>query len=380
MASPPTVDFDALLAPISDDQPAGVALRGEEGTAKEYLAVYDARKDARSAERQNAEAEVAGEDGVRGAVTPPDWKIVVRLATEVLTKQSKDLWVAAWLVEGLTRVHGFPGVRDGFRVVRELSERYFDTIHPRPDEEGVITTVAQLAGLNGEGADGALVRPINAIEITQGSSVGPFSGRDYADAESLAKTTDPDLRAQRMARGMPTLDMIEVAARETMPEFFANLREDITAAIDEFDRMNAVLKDKCGDDDRGYSQAPPSSQISEVLAESLTRVRALAGEPEPEPEAEAADAGGAAAGGSSGGGVSASGNIMGREDAFKTLMKVAEFFRRTEPHSPVSYALEQAVRWGRMPLPDLIKDLVSDDTVRREFFRRTGIKPDSNDD
>jgi type VI secretion system protein ImpA len=61
-------------------------------------------------------------------------------------------------------------------------------------------------------------------------------------------------------------------------------------------------------------------------------------------------------------------------------MKVAEFFRRTEPHSPVSYALEQAVRWGRMPLPDLIKDLVSDDTVRREFFRRTGIKPDSNDD
>jgi type VI secretion system protein ImpA len=377
MASPPTVDFDALLAPISEDQPAGVALRGEEGTAKEYLAVYDARKDARAAERQNAEAEVAGEDGVRGATTPPDWKIVVRLATEVLTKQSKDLWVAAWLVEGLTRVHGFPGVRDGFRVVRELSERYFDEIHPRPDEEGLVTTVAQLAGLNGEGADGALVRPINAIEITQGSSVGPFSGRDYADAESLAKTSDPDLRAQRMARGMPTLDMIEVAARETPPEFFANLREDITAAIDEFDRMNAVLTEKCGNDERGYSQAPPSSQISEVLAESLTRVRALAGEPEPEAEAEMAEDTGASAGAPGG---APSGNIMGREDAFKTLMKVAEFFRRTEPHSPVSYALEQAVRWGRMPLPDLIKDLVSDDSVRREFFRRTGIKPDNNDD
>jgi type VI secretion system protein ImpA len=107
---------------------------------------------------------------------------------------------------------------------------------------------------------------------------------------------------------------------------------------------------------------------------------APAPEPEPEPEAEAEDAEAAPAAGGSSGGRSPSGNIVGREDAFKTLMKVAEFFRRTEPHSPVSYALEQAVRWGRMPLPDLIKDLVSDDTVRREFFRRTGIKPDSNDD
>jgi type VI secretion system protein ImpA len=376
MASPPTVDFDALLAPISDDQPAGAALRGDEGTAKEYLAVYDARKNARAAERQNADAELAGEDdGIRGAANSPDWRLVVRLASEVLTKQSKDLWVAAWLVEGLTRVHGFPGVRDGFRVVRELCERYFDGIHPRPDEEGVITTVAQLAGLNGEGADGALVGPIAAILITQGNAAGPFSGRDYADAESLAKTSDPDLRAQRMARGMPTLEMIEAAARETTPEFFAELREDLTATIVEFDRMNAVLKEKCGNDERGFSLAPPSSQISTVLAESLNRVRILAGETEPDPvaEAEQTDAGGKTAGGST------SGNITGREDAFKTLMKVAEFFRRTEPHSPVSYALEQAVRWGRMPLPDLIKDLVSDDTVRREFFRRTGIKPDSDD-
>jgi type VI secretion system protein ImpA len=55
-------------------------------------------------------------------------------------------------------------------------------------------------------------------------------------------------------------------------------------------------------------------------------------------------------------------------------MRVAEFFRRTEPHSPVSYALEQAVRWGRMPLPELIRELVTDESVRRDFFRRTGMK------
>ena len=62
-----------------------------------------------------------------------------------------------------------------------------------------------------------------------------------------------------------------------------------------------------------------------------------------------------------------------REDAFRSLLQVADFFRRTEPHSPVSYALEQAVRWGRMPLPELLQELISDEAVRKDLFRRTGI-------
>jgi len=58
-------------------------------------------------------------------------------------------------------------------------------------------------------------------------------------------------------------------------------------------------------------------------------------------------------------------------------LKVADFFKRTEPHSPVSYKLEEAVRWGRLALPELmeemIQDLVTDDTTRHEMFRRAGI-------
>ena len=44
--------------------------------------------------------------------------------------------------------------------------------------------------------------------------------------------------------------------------------------------------------------------------------------------------------------------IRTREDAFRTLLKVAEFFRKTEPHSPISYTLEELVRRGRLPLAD----------------------------
>ena len=60
---------------------------------------------------------------------------------------------------------------------------------------------------------------------------------------------------------------------------------------------------------------------------------------------------------------------------FRTLERVADFFRQTEPHSPLAYALNQAVRWGRMPLPDLLTELIPDEAARTSFFRITGIQP-----
>jgi type VI secretion system protein ImpA len=66
-----------------------------------------------------------------------------------------------------------------------------------------------------------------------------------------------------------------------------------------------------------------------------------------------------------------------REQAFKTLLQLADFFRRNEPHSPLSYTIEQAVRWGRMPLPDLMDESIADENARQNVFRLAGIrKPD----
>jgi type VI secretion system protein ImpA len=56
-------------------------------------------------------------------------------------------------------------------------------------------------------------------------------------------------------------------------------------------------------------------------------------------------------------------------------LRAAAFFKRTEPHSPVSYALEQAVHWGRMELPELLGELIADVNVRADLFKRLGIRP-----
>ena len=71
---------------------------------------------------------------------------------------------------------------------------------------------------------------------------------------------------------------------------------------------------------------------------------------------------------------SAVGSIENREDAFREVLRIAQYFRKTEPHSPISYALEQIVRWGRLPLPELLKELISDESSVSQMFKLVGIK------
>ena len=73
--------------------------------------------------------------------------------------------------------------------------------------------------------------------------------------------------------------------------------------------------------------------------------------------------------------VTASG-VPSREHALIMLQEIAEFFRRTEPHSPLAYTLEQAVRWGRTPLPKLLEELIPDPGGREHtIFAWWGFRP-----
>ena len=63
-----------------------------------------------------------------------------------------------------------------------------------------------------------------------------------------------------------------------------------------------------------------------------------------------------------------------RDQAFQQLRELADYFRQTEPHSPVAYLLDKATRWGYMALPELLTELLSNqqDTIDR-VFNLTGL-------
>ncbi len=363
MASAEILDFATLLAPISEAQPSGVELKSDKGGMAEYTAIKSAREAARAAERESTKAEKSQELLADAA---KHWKLVADRAPQVIATMSKDLWIAAWLLEALTRQHGFAGARDGFRLIREICERYWDGIHPAPDEEGYLTTVIQLAALNGTEGDGALIAPLAAIQIVEAASGTKFSGADYfyaieADESMTTREKRDRLRTE-----------LEQAMRAIPPEGFAGRLEDATACLNEFDLLTRQLDAKCGQGPDGMPAAPQSSRIREQLALAVERLKRLTGEPDAAGEA-AAGAADTTTGPATAAGGTAAGPIQTRDDALRQLLSVAAFFRRTEPHSPVSYALEQVVRWGRMTLPELIRELISDDGTRNELARRTGV-------
>ena len=63
------------------------------------------------------------------------------------------------------------------------------------------------------------------------------------------------------------------------------------------------------------------------------------------------------------------GPIASRDEAYRRLREVAEFLRKTEPHSPVPPLLDRAVRWGNMSFEKLF------DKKTLEIVSAHGVPP-----
>ncbi len=369
MASPQIFDIEELLQPIEGDSEAGIDLR--ENASADYYTVKDARSAARAAERS-----MDVEDDAGGLL--PEWRTILEVSPRILRTQAKDLEVTAWFIEALLRAEGYAGLRDGFALARGLAERFWDGLYPAPDEDGIATRVGPLTGLNGESADGTLIQPIRKVPLTMGDI--PYSLWQYEQAVELAKITDEARRQARIDNGAVTWEQFEQSVRETPASEFKTLVEDIQGAIDEFEALGKTLYDKAGYD------SPPAGNIRNVLTAALDavnyaardRLATLSGdEPaaaadSPSGSTEPVAAGGAAVAATAK--VQASGAVATREEGFKVLLQVADFFRKTEPHSPISYTLEEVVRRGRMPLQELLQELITDEETRRQFFVASGAK------
>src|SRR2546426_125184 len=129
MASAEVLDLAKLCSALEGDQPVGPDLRSDTSPRSVYYAVKDARNAARAAERKL----MAG----GGDEAPPDWRPVLDQSVKILANQAKDLEIAAYLIEALVRLHGFPGLRDGFILVKRLVEQFWDGLYPLPDEDGL---------------------------------------------------------------------------------------------------------------------------------------------------------------------------------------------------------------------------------------------------
>lgn len=359
MASVPTLDIEAILKPISSDKPAGDDVR--EG--KSYGILKEARRE--------EEALVQGD--WKRDIKAADWPKVVQTATKILTTESKDLQVAVWLTEGVVKRNGFAGLRDGLKVLRGLHDQFWDSMYPLVEDGDVEFRSGKIEALIQKLPVALKMVPI--IKPQGGTHYSYSAYEESRQVENLKRggAQTQDALAEALAEGKVDGEKFDKAVAGVPLNHCSNLLEDLVQAQEELELFNHILDGK-------YKDAAPSvRQIGQVIGDCLTLIDGIVrkkggvGLQRPVQEGTADEQQEATTTPSSTGG--SGGGILphDRHDAIRRLSAIAEFFRRTEPHSPVSYLVQRAARWGEMPLEEWLQEVIKNEGVLGEVRETLGL-------
>lgn len=360
MANEP-IALAPLLAPLeTGEQGAGVDLRQDYSATSPYQRLRDARAAARADERaRDADDESDG--------PPADgWRDVLAVGQQALAAQSKDIEVASWMTEALVRLHGLPGLTAGATLIAGLCDSFWDVCFPQPDEDGLEVRASPIGGLSGSSADGTIMQPLRRLAMfrrTDGTGLGLYQ---WEQAEQAAGLPD-EKREARIAAGTPELPTLEAEARMDQA-FLRGTWRDASAALAAWRELDRVVDAKFG------AEAPSLRKVTNLLEQLLAVATRLGGEPQADDAGSTTDAAGPSESGTAPAAGGARGTIHTRDDALRELDRIAEYFRRTEPHSPLAYTLEEAVRRGRMSLAELLAEVLPDQESRHGMLARLGMR------
>jgi type VI secretion system protein ImpA len=386
------LNTDELLAPISESNPCGICKETSEdlNLLNAFAKLQMEGESARKIEKTRVEIELLDSDSraekIRNSAGRSDdpkkdtnWPSIASQCIDILTTKSKDTRIVSWLIEALMRSGGFRGLSESLDFAASLVDKYGTQLFPL-DEDDELYALGFLDKLN---QSSSLMDGMGRIPYRKGSKVGYSSKIIARHLESL----DGSRRSELQETGLLMYDEIEEEVAQASLEVKQEFAASIAQAIESAKRLDQALANKSGSSGFGFGNVLKEiTTIQDWFSELAGDLAENGGSSDSGEDAKSGGADNDSSGhvepesAASKGTVTKPGTIQNREDALASLVRVASFFRKTEPHSPVSYALEQAVRWGKMPLPELLMDLVQNTDVRGEVFRRLGIIEKSNED
>lgn len=352
-------DFETLLAVIRDDSPTGVDLRNASGDV-----TFDRIKVLRTTVTVEADPEGKGREA--------DWKGVARECTAALLEKSKDLELATSLSDAWARLEGFAGLRDGIRLVSALCDRFWDRLHP---------------GFAGEAVDlDDRAMPLNRLgnAVASASACAMFSASDPRDPSRTRVFSWADHLNSALVDGRSTganqagadglLKLGFITGEEWQSRIKGADPAQLRALLGSVEECQSSLGELRIIAEKRFGEASGPNLIP--LADLLADIHAHVSKQLPEPvTGAAADAGASAAAVSSQETARPGGPPVNREDALRRLDQVGEYFRTHEPHSPVALLVARAARWGRMPLEEVLKEVISDQGALAKIWDTLGVRP-----
>lgn len=327
------MDIEELLAPVSDSRPCGEDL------------AFSSELDAISKARQADDPSLDQGEWVT-ALKEADWKFVGAGCAKLLKTRSKDLRLAVWLAEASAKTGGFRAFGDGLLVTAALCERYWDGLYPEPDEGGFEQRIGNLCWI-------AARAPQLAREVALTEGAG-FSMIDFERARNHAADGEgPD---------------VEAARRRSSRAFYQALLDDCAHCVAALAELERVVDVRLGADGPGFTAAKAALQdVIHFVTPAAREAGAGAGAEAGQDEATAAPSAAVTI-------VNVGGPLQSRAQALAQLRAVAEFFRRTEPHSPVAYLADKAANWGEQPLHVWLRGVVKDEGVFAQLEEMLGVQ------
>lgn len=358
------IDLEMIAQPISPEQPAGPDMRADESRNNSYYRLRDVWDVARRKEREalNSDPEQGDQKQKADTESLSAWRQVTSQSLQLLTREAKDLEVAAFLIQGALRTEGTSGLAGALTVAKTLVERFWDELYPQLGEEGISLRLRPIESLST--APSLLIEPLRRLAITGAGGQGPYTFSQYLSASA--------------GRTNPSMSDLERSATDTDTGFYLGLYEELSTSQREFAELSRLLNEKSGVDEAGRSQGPSLGDLRQAIDDALSAVQHLAkGRLATAVEAVEADgAGGQASGNASpGAGTAVPGRLESRGDALRMLEKVAEFFERQDPHSLLGAQVRKIVRLANMKPADYYSELLDDENARKALFKLVGIEP-----
>ncbi len=334
-------------------------INGGSGEDLSFSTLFDQVKEAR-----RADPDYLTQGDWQTDLKSSDWDLTITLAAQGIAKQSKDLMLVAWLSEALAHRYHFVGITFGLTLTQRILQNFWADLFPSL-EEGVEERSARLTWLKT-----ALTDVVGGLPITQGDNFGLLRYDESRHVENLA-LQNPKAMMVAVEEGKINAEIFQRSVVLTDSDHLRLKAAEVEASLKACQQLQATADTLFGRDSPSFATLNEVLSRAGQLVEKLLKDRgielapATVAAPTPDADITAAPPAGAVMTAINQDSPPAALRTTPatREEAFTMLASVAQFFKNTEPQSPVPYLIERAIKWGNMPLEGWLNDVIKDSNV-----------------
>ena len=353
-----TENLLVLLEPIEKEYPSGRWVRYE----NKYLSIV-AEKNADDPNLPMGEWE--------RPLKQTNWKRVADIAGDLLEKETKDLEICIFLIQGWTSLYGMSGLRCGLLLMYKLTEKYWDTLWPKFESSDSDARISPYKWLATKGPDffkdKIVFLPRNEQRERSLTYLDNLVQKN-SGSKSIALSNDQENKIIKKI-----LSEIHLSKEDT--NYLKELESNALEAKTIIEKLDVYLEKKLGNESISFSKI--TLFIEEIISftkgvlrakniknnemkkdnRKVSRTSSNTDNQEDTNKIENEKLEESTRLETEENKLSSGHKENLRNEIYESIGVLSEKLREIEPHSPSSYVLRRVSTWGNMTLEELIDDI-----------------------